>query len=147
MRLGTKFNFEEFVVKVNSEKTLHISAYIKKIREGYSEVVECEGLKGEYPYGNRPWESCRYEVALKQLAERFGGECETAIKNWLEYKIKAERGEAERFIKEFDIAWGQLTDEQKQLFQGKMIENREQADLLLNTVKACALFNEIRKKV
>ena len=138
-----RMNEETFEIKVNSKKTLYINAYVRKIREGFSEVVECDGLKGEYPYGNRPWESCRYEIALKQLAEKFGGECETAIKNWVEHKIQVERGEAEKFVKELDIAWGQLTDGQKELFKKHTVESAEQADLLLHTVKAVGLLNKL----
>lgn len=138
-----KFNFMNIIVLVNETETIHIVGYVKKIRGGFGEFVECEGRIGKYPYGNRPWEATRFEIALKDLAQQFGGERENAIKKWLENKIKQERGETEQYVKSFQRAVDGLTDKQRETFSNTFVETPEQAELLLKSVQACALLNKL----
>lgn len=141
---GKKFNFMQILVVVNENEVLNITGYIQKIRSGFSEIVEFDGLVGAYPYGNRPWEATRFEIALKALGKQLGGEREVAIQKWLDNKIKAERAETHTFCQQFENAWGKLTDRQKKVFEGVEIETQEQADTLLRMVQLGAVMNELR---
>ena len=136
-----RMNETKLTIEVKG-KTLTINAYVTKIRSGYCEVVEYNGVFGKYPYGNRPWEAFKYEIAIKQLGEKLGYKRE--FEKWCENQIKKSQEETRRFLGMFDAAYSNLTDKQKKAFADSDIhvETPEQANVLLLSVQMAAFINE-----
>lgn len=121
---------------------------------GYNNTTNCSYIKKDILakccYYNRTWECFRYQTVLREAIEKLSADKQTReelTQILIHQQELDKRAEAEKWVKDFENTYNQLSDKNKEHLKNglgeNLIQNEEQANAVLGVMKMMNAFNSL----
>lgn len=141
-----KYDYKNFSCTLPNNKTIMFVCHTENTRYGFRHLCKNLDDYGEYTskrcYYNRTWERFEYESVLQDAIEKLPNSEKDYVKAVLidgtAEKIKAE---CDKFLASFKTEYDKLPETTKDVLKNVSVENQNQADTLLKTMKVINIIN------